>query len=208
MTTATTTTRPTTTPTTVRVEVERELSGAQWCTRYPGSKDVSKLRQSFQEPVNAFIAAMEAAGATVTPAATYRPKERAYLMEWCWLISRKKIEPENVPHRTGVAIEWVHKTKEQSVAAAQVMSDAYGMQRLHTKPAGESSLHCIGEAIDMNISWSSFLKIQNRDGSDVTITSTPRDETNQDLKKIGATYGVIKFVGGTSDRPHWSTTGN
>lgn len=196
-----------TTATVVAVEVERELSGAQWCARFPGSRDISSLRPSFQVPVNDFIWAIEQAGGAVHPNATYRPKERAYLMEWCWMISKGKVEPEKVPHKNGVLIEWVHSTKERSIAAARAMVSKFDMDGLHTKPAGESSLHCIGEAIDMNISWTGTLKIQNRDGTEVSIASTPRTGMNPDLAKVGATYGVIKFYGGDADRPHWSTTG-
>jgi hypothetical protein len=73
---------PHTDPTPAVVERERELSGAQWCARFPGSKDVSKLRPSFQLPVSDFISAIESAGGSVKVNAAYRPAERAYLMEW------------------------------------------------------------------------------------------------------------------------------
>lgn len=204
---ATAVARLATTPTVVAVEVPRELSGTQWCARFPGSRDIASLRPSFQVPVNDFISAIESAGGMVHPNATYRPKEHAYLMEWCWMISRGKIEPEKVPHKAGVLIEWVHATKEKSIAAAKAMSTAYDMDGLRTKPAGETSLHCIGEAIDMGISWRGSLTIQNKDGTEVSITSAPRDGMNPDLATVGASYGVIKFYGGNTDRPHWSTTG-
>lgn len=191
----------------VVVKVEKELSGKQWCSRFPGSRDTSTLRPSFQLPVSDFIAAMERAGAKVTPNATFRPKERAYLMETCWLIANGFLQPENAPRREGVNIEWVHPTKEKSVAAAKAMRDGYDMQRLLTKPAGEKSLHCIGEAIDMNVSWSGSLTIEQRDGTSTTISSTPRTGMNAELAKVGAGYGVIKYLGGEADRPHWSTTG-
>lgn len=30
---------------------------------------------------------------------------------------------------------------------------------------------------------------------------------NSDLHEIGRSYGVIKFHGGTKDKPHWSVGG-
>lgn len=191
----------------VVVRVEKELSGKQWCTRFPGSQDVSTLRPSFQLPVGDFIAALEHAGALVVPNATFRPKQRAFLMETCWLIANGFMEPDKAPSRDGINIEWVHSSKAKSIAAAKAMSHTYGMQTLATKPAGEKSLHCIGEAIDMNISWSGTLTIEQKDGTSVVITSTPRTGMNAELAKVGASYGVIKFYGGAADRPHWSTTG-
>ena len=50
-----------------------------------------------------------------------------------------------------VHINWVHPTKEESTKAAKDMCTHYGMDGLLTKPAGPKSLHCTGEAIDMNI---------------------------------------------------------
>jgi hypothetical protein len=158
-------------------------------------------------PVSDFISAIESAGGFVKVNATYRPPERAYLMEWCWMIARGRVEPEKVPSRDGVHINWVHTSKYKSVAAATAMSDAYDMDGLHTKPAGEKSLHCIGEAIDMNVSWHGALKIQDKDGNTVEIKSGPRDGMNPELAKVGSTYGVTKFMGGAADRPHWSTNG-
>jgi hypothetical protein len=42
----------------------------------------------------------------------------------------------------------------------------------------------------------------------VQIASLPRTGMNPDLKTVGASYGVIKFVGGASDMPHWSADGH
>jgi hypothetical protein len=38
--------------------------------------------------------------------------------------------------------------------------------------------------------------------------TTPRTGMNLQLKAVGLTYGVKKFVNGNADRPHWSTTGH
>ena len=189
------------------VEVERELSGAQWCTRYRGSKDVSSLRPSFQLHVSDFISAIEQAGGHVVRNATFRPPERAYLMEWCWMLTHGKVEPNKVPSRDGVPINWVHPTREKCIEAAREMVHAYDMTGLRTKPAGAMSLHCVGEAIDMNVEWRGNLNIQDDHGNVIEIASDPQDGMNAELAKVGASYGVIKFHGGASDRPHWSTNG-
>ena len=184
----------------------KELSGGHWVSRFPGSKHVSDLRPSFQLAVSDFVWAIEQAGATVKVNATYRPAERAYLMHWSWRIVNESYNAANVPSMAGVLIEWEHPTAELSKKAAKDMVAAYGMSTLKTRPATDS-LHIRREAIDMNVSWSGALKINLKDGSETEITSTPRDGMNLHLKEVGATYGVIKFKGGSTDRPHWSTTG-
>jgi hypothetical protein len=188
------------------VEVTRELSGAQWCARFPGSAEVSQLRPSFQLPVSNFIWAMEQAGAAVKVNATYRPKERAYLMLWSWMIFKELIDPAQVPSRDGVLIEWVHATPAASRAAATDMANRYAIAGLMTRPGGEESLHCIREAIDMSISWSGALSVVGADDQAQVISSLPRNGTNAELAELGAAYGVIKFIG-RGDPPHWSTTG-
>lgn len=65
-----------------------------------------------------------------------------------------------------------------------------------------------GEAIDMSITWTGTLSIANKDGSITAVDTTPRTGMNLQLKAVGLTYGVKKFVGGNADRPHWSTTGH
>jgi hypothetical protein len=42
----------------------------------------------------------------------------------------------------------------------------------------------------------------------MSAATTPRTELNTLVIQIGATCGVIKFIGGAQDKPHWSTTGN
>ena len=64
------------------------------------------------------------------------------------------------------------------------------------------------EAIDMTISWAGDLKVKNNDGTEKIITTEPRTGMNVQLKAVGLTYGVTKFVGGDGDKPHWSTTGH
>lgn len=184
----------------------KELSGVQWTRRYPGSHAVTDLTAEFQKSVAAFKSAMESAGMHVRIASTYRPKERSYLMHWCWKI-KHGADPAKVPPMAGVPIEWVHATKTASVDAAKTMVTAYDMDGLHVAPALHS-LHNDRQAIDMKISWTGDIEIKDIKGNTVKITTEPRSGMNADLKKVGASYSVIKYVGGASDKPHWSTTGH
>lgn len=190
-----------------------ELSGAQWVGRFPTSASTDDLEQPFRSNAEAFINAMRVAGATVLVSATLRPPERAYLMHWCWKISKQNANPQQVPASSGVSIEWAHNdasgaySETASRAAATAMVNGYGMQNLQIAPALNSK-HIQGVAIDMSISWSGNLTINNASGTAVTITSSPRTGMNTDLAAVGATYGVIKFVGGDSDKPHWSDDGH
>lgn len=93
------------------------------------------------------------------------------------------------------------------MAGALAMVQAYGIQNLGVPPA-LNTRHGLGLAVDMSISWSGTLSIVDGTGSIVSIASTPRTGMNTQLKVVGATCGVIKFVGGVSDRPHWSDNGH
>lgn len=191
------------------VEVHDELSGPQWCGRFPGSNSTNTLTPEFKASCDAFIAAIEAAGGHKNISSTYRPPERAYLMHWAHKIYRNGFNPANVPHLGNVNIEWVHTTHQASVEAARQMVYGFSIQNLaQNTPPSLHTLHMERLAIDMSISWSGNLCIAKQDGTMVTITTTPRDGMNLQLKEVGRSYGVIKFVGGTQDRPHWSTTGH
>ena len=191
----------------------REPSGRQWVARFPTSASVADCASPFRENLKAFIAAMGAAGASVNIAATLRPPQRAYLMHWCWCIVKQKVDPRSIAPVDGVPIAWAHLDGQggydaiASVAAAQEMVEAYGMQALNVAPALQSN-HISGTAVDMAISWPGTLPIARRDGVVVNIDSQPRTGMNPDLKAVGATYGVLKFVGGASDMPHWSADGH
>jgi len=197
-----------TTPVIVRIP-EKELSGAQWANRFPGSASTNDLVSPFKENVNAFIAALKAAGASVRISATYRPKERAYLMHWAHKIGRNGTSSTKAPLMDGVNIEWTHPTDAESVRASLDMVNAYGIGVLSadTPPALET-LHTSRQAIDMSISWNGELSIADVNGETTKITTEPRTGMNAQLKIVGASYGVIKFVGGERDRPHWSMTGH
>ena len=190
-----------------------EPSGRAWVARFPTSASVADCAQPFRDNLTAFLAALAAAGASVNIAATLRPKQRAYLMHWCWSIVKQKTDPRSIAPLDGVPIAWAHVDAQgnfdpiASVAAAEDMVEAYGMQGLNVAPALASN-HIAGTAVDMAISWPGTLTINKRDGTPVQIASLPRSGMNPDLKTVGATYGVIKFVGGASDMPHWSADGH
>ncbi|QNB09910.1 peptidoglycan-binding domain-containing protein [Herbaspirillum frisingense] len=186
---------------------ERTVSGREWVSRFPGSSSIADLDSSFGAAVASFIAALRTAGARVVVSATYRPSERAYLMHWAWKIKHKKVSPAKVPHRAGVDIEWDHQDDEASIAAASAMVDAYGMSSLKIAPALRSR-HTERKAIDMTISWSlKELVIVDAFDAKVKIASLPRTGMNAELHTVGLSYGVIKFLRGAVDKPHWSSDG-
>ncbi|EGT4328310.1 peptidoglycan-binding domain-containing protein, partial [Cronobacter sakazakii] len=86
----------------------KELSGAAWVNKFQGSASTETLSYPFRTNVEQFLAALRQAGAVVTIAATLRPPERAYLMHWCWKISRGLVKASDVPPMAGVDIEWDH----------------------------------------------------------------------------------------------------
>lgn len=188
-----------------------EPSGTVWVGRFLGSSDLKDLVSPFKENATSFVTALKDAGASVTISATLRPPERAYMMHWSWRIVKKAYDPQTVPAMTGVNVQWAHQpsgtySEANSTAGATDMVNGFGMQQLKTPPALSSS-HITGNAIDMSISWTGDLVIKKADGTSVTITSEPKTGMNTDLKDVGATYNVIKFLGGESDIPHWSADG-
>jgi hypothetical protein len=200
---------PTTNTAPATVSVTPELSGPIWCGRFPGSSVTSALTPDFRDKCDAFIAAIEAAGGVARVDATYRPPERAYLMHWAHKIVRNGFNPAMVPPMAGVNIKWNHPTLEASVRAADQMSTGFGIGGLAANTAPSlNTLHTSREAIDMAISWTGTLNIAINDGSITAINTTPRTGMNLQLKAVGLTYGVKKFVNGNADKPHWSTTGH
>ena len=184
----------------------QEPSGAIWVARFPDAGATSALASDFRPGCEAFIAAMRAAGSSVHISSTRRPTERAYLMHFAWRIHKRTLNPENVPAKTGVNIEWVHRKGDGSVdlaksrAAATAMVNGYDIA---FQPS-LTSRHVTGQAIDMTISWTGQLAIKRRDGTTITIPSGPRNGSNPQLRKVGKSYGVTKHP---TDPPHWSTDG-
>lgn len=185
----------------------KELSGEVWVKRFPGKTDIDSCEGDFKTNMTAFKAALDEAKAVVDITATYRPPERAYMMHWSWEIVNNKQDPKTVNGYEGVNINWDHGDNQKSIKAAQEMVNGFKMSTLKTPPALDSR-HTHREAIDMTISWTGDLVIKNKDGTAVTIKSDPKTGMNTDLKAVGETYGVKKFVGGDKDIPHWSSTGH
>ncbi len=185
----------------------KELSGLAWVSKFPTSKKVDDLVGTFKTNVTKFLDALRTAGATVDIEATFRPKERAYLMHWSYEIAKANYDPEKVPAMDGVEIEWVwrddkdKKNLSQSKTAAGIMVDAYDIAY---EPA-LTSRHTEGNAIDMSVSWTGDLKIKDGGGKDVTIKTGNKDGSNTQLHTVGKSYGVVKLL---SDPPHWSSDGH
>lgn len=183
------------------------LSGKDWVDKFPESTSVDDLKETFRTSAKSFLAALQKAGATVDIASTYRPPERAYLMHYSYKIAKAGLDPSKVPAMDGVDIDWVYKDAKgkmdlaASRNAAQAMVSAYGIV---FQPVLQSR-HTEGKAIDMDISWSGDLTIDQFGGKGTTITSAPRTGGNADLQSVGAGYGVHKLA---TDPPHWSSDGH
>ncbi len=178
-----------------------ELSGAQWCSRFPTSCEVSALVMPFRDKVTKFVAALRAGNADVSIHATLRPKQRAYLMHYSYLIAKQQCTPGAVPPLNGVEIQWVHSNTAASIAAAAQMVAEYGIVY---EPA-LTSRHIQGLAIDMDISWTGDLAIKSAKGGNIAIQSAPRTGMNTALWTLAAAYGVHKLA---ADPPHWSSDGH
>jgi hypothetical protein len=179
-----------------------ELSGPQWCARFPTSAKLDDLTPEFGDACRAFLSALKKAGATVSIAATYRPVERAYLMHWCCMVGGSGQDPAGVPPMKGVNIDWKHGGSiVKARAAAQQMMAAYQIKF----PAALVSRHTQRRAIDMTIGWTGTLKIRDFHGEVQSISTGPRNGSNPKLIAVGATFGVIKL---SSDPPHWSDDGH
>jgi hypothetical protein len=185
----------------------RELSGVAWVERFPTSQSTHTLIDGFRQSCEAFLAALEEGGATMSINATLRPPERAYLMHWAFVINSAEVEPQDVPPQAGVDIEWMHRRANGSLdlaasrAAAAAMVHGYDIAH---RPS-LTSLHIFGKAIDMSITWNDALKVRQKSGTRKTIGSLPRSGLNHDLWAVGSAYGVVKLP---SDPPHWSSTGH
>ena len=169
--------------------------------RFPTSRSLDDLEADFQKKAKAFIGALGDAGATVHINATLRPKERAFLMHWCYHVAKGKVSPNKVPKMDGVKINWDHGDDAKSRKAAQEMMDAYDIAY---EPA-LGSRHTEHKAIDMDITWSGTLKIKKAHGTEVSIGAPETGEENETLHDVGKSYGVIKLK---SDPPHWSSDGH
>jgi len=178
-----------------------ELSGVQWCARFPTSASVETLVEPFRSKVKRFLAALAAGNATVSISATFRPKQRAYLMHYAYQLANRQISPRAIPPLNGVEIGWVHASDAESISAAQAMVSAYEIAFAPVL----ASRHTQGLAIDMDILWNGDLVIADGKGRHLAVQDEPRDGLNQALWGIAASFGVMKLA---SDPPHWSSDGH
>jgi hypothetical protein len=189
-----------------------QRSGAHWVKRFAGSTSLRDLSGTFRDKAEAFVDALTTAGARVTIAATYRPPKRAYLMHWAWRIVKRNYDPIAVPSMEGLDITWAHVdahgkySREASVAAARAMVYGFDIQTLGVAPALRSR-HTLGYGIDMNISWTGTLTIPDAYGNLIRIGTLPRTGMNLQLKRVGESYGIIKYNRAGRDEPHWSDNG-
>jgi len=177
------------------------LSGSYWVDKFPTSKLIIDLASPFRQRVEAFQKALIDAGCQVIIAATYRPRQRAFLMHYAATINNKKITPKYVPSITGVDIEWEHYTNAGSLQAAKDMVEAYGTGG---NPVALTSRHTQKLAIDWNVTWKGTINIKDANGRTFTIGEPANGATNQILWRVGKSYGVIKLA---NDPPHWSVDG-
>lgn len=184
----------------------KEPSGAQWVARFPDDAKTSALAGAFRPGCEAFIAAMRAANANVAISSTRRPAERAWLMHFSWRVHKQILNPQNVPVNPNVNIEWVHRDTSGAIdlrASRKAATEMVNGYDIAFQPALKSR-HVDGLAIDMTISWTGKLAIKNKSGVLTTISSSPRNGFNIDLRKVGKGFGVTKHP---TDPPHWSTDG-
>ena len=173
----------------------KELSGAQWVSKFPGSSSLDELSADFRPKAKKFLDAIRAAGGSVVVNATYRPRKRAYLMHYSLRIAKGQIKAEAVPSMEGVDIEWVHESDEASVKAAKAMVKGYRI----VYPPALISRHTERGAIDMTVTGIIGKKMTGADGKEVEV------KTEADLHAVGKKYGVIKLL---DDEPHWSDDGH
>ena len=180
------------------------LSGAAWWhanqARYPNSNKLADLAPSFRAKLTPFLDALRTAGATVSITAGNRDATRAYLMHFCWQISKGAVRASAVPPRAGCDIRWDHGSDSQSKRGAREMRDLFGIV---FKPSLTSN-HIGGEAVDMTIGWTGTLRVKDANGVVHALGAPRNGGDNRGLHAVGASYGVKKLVG---DRPHWSATG-
>ena len=187
----------------------RKPAGPDWVDEFPGTDKPEMCAEPFRGKLRSFLAALNAANATVSLNATLRPPERAYLMHCAWDIAKNMADPRAISAMPGVPIDWVlHDSIGQpdlpkSRTAARLMVQKFGM----VAQAALVSRHTQGQAVDMDIFWSGTLAIARNDGQIAMIDTAPRSGINHELAEVGATYGVIKamFAG---DPPHWSIDGH
>ena len=173
----------------------KRLSGPKWASRFPGSQSLDDLNQDFGPHARSFVDAIHDAGGGTRISATYRPRERAYLMHYSYLVGNGDVQPKDVPGMDGVNIDWVHDTDKESVQAAAALAKAFDI----VYAPALISRHTEGAAVDMTITGIIGKDMVNGAGKTVRINN------KSDLNGVGSSYGVYKL---NSDPPHWSDDGH
>jgi hypothetical protein len=192
------------------------LSGKTWWATnqgkapYSNSTSIDKLDPIFKLNVTAFKKAITDSGAKIVISTTRRSENRAYILHWSWKIAKGLDTADKVPAKIGVDITWDHGDKAASKKAAQEIVTA---ANIAYQPSLTSN-HIKGKAIDWTITWTGNLKIKNKQGKEIEITSMPKHggsgtthNGNTDFHAIGKTYGIIKAKFIKIDGPHWSIDG-
>jgi peptidoglycan hydrolase-like protein with peptidoglycan-binding domain len=183
----------------VAADGDARLSGARWWhanqARYPNSSSLDDLASPFQGKAKKFVAALQAAGASVRVSATLRNKARAQLMNYSWRVAKGQLAPADVPAIDGCDIVWDHGDLDTSRKAAREMVRLF---HIVFKPSLTSN-HIEGTAVDMTITRPSSMTMVDGNGKSVTVGSDAA------LHTVGASYGVRKLA---SDPPHWSADGH
>jgi hypothetical protein len=155
------------------------VAGSALCALYPTSKALADLVEPFRSNVQQFIDELIRLGCTVEIRATRRPRERAYLMHYAYLVAEGDLDPAKVPPidpptTPPLVVQW-------SVAGARAMVATYDLAVLPVL----ASRHIDGRAIDMKITgWT---------GGDAALWA------------LGAKFKVYKLK---TDPPHWSDDGH
>ena len=190
---------------------DKQPSGKYWATwanaNAKNSYQLVDLEPDFRKKVEAFIEALQEAGASVEISATRRSEKRAYLFHWCWKIGLRKAKPAEATSKPGVPIQWDHGNLQESIEGAKEMIAGFGLAvppRSTVAPSLVSN-HIAGKAIDMDITWTGTLKVKKKDGTEVEVPYISNPNENVKLHQVGASYGVKKLA---SDRPHWSYNGS
>ena len=192
------------------IATAKQPSGKYWVTwanaNAKNSDKLEDLEPDFRRKVEAFIEALQEAGARVAISATLRSEKRAYLFHWCWRIGLGKAKPSEATAKPGVPIEWNHGNLQKSVDGAKEMIAGFGLAvPPHSMvPPSLVSNHIAGKAIDMDIQWTETLEVKKKDGTVVEVPYVSDPNANVKLHQVGASYGVKKL---TNDKPHWSYDG-
>ena len=189
----------------------KTFSGKSWVAwadiHAVNSEDLEDLVEPFRANAKAFIAALEAAGATVAVSATLRPAKRAYLFHYSWLIGLGKIKPKTAKAKIGVDIEWDHGDAAKSKAGALEMIRGFDLAVPPDSmvPPAVDSNHIAGKAVDIRIAWKGELEVAKKDGKTVKVPFVDNPNKNTRLHVVGASYGLKKHL---TDKPHWSVDGH